>query len=229
MNMLIKDMANTEKPYEKALQYGVSVLNDAELLALVMRTGTKETSVIDLAQKVLNVHPIYKGINSLNYVTTKDLTTINGIGQVKAIQILAITELANRLKLLSLKENIRFQNPDSIARYYQEKCKCFTTEKTFLMLLNNAYTLIKDIQLSEGTVNQALISPREIFIEALRYQAVHLILVHNHPSGYPEPSSADILVTKKIKEAGELLDIHLSDHIIVAGCEYVSLLERGIL
>lgn len=229
MHNLIKDLADCEKPYEKAIELGVECLSDAELLAIILRTGTRDTSVIDLVHKVLNVHPLHKGLSGLSHIIRSDLTRIHGIGDVKATQLLAVAELANRIKLASLRDAIVFRSPDTIAAYYQEKCRNYARERTFLLLLNNAYALITEIPLSEGTVNQALISPRDIFIEAIRYEAVHMILVHNHPSGCAEPSEADLYVTRRIKEAGMLLDIKLSDHIIVAGDQYISLLERGIL
>ena len=133
------------------------------------------------------------------------------------------------MNLEQLEKKLKFQTPDTIGAYYIEKCRFYNTEKTFLLLLTNAHTLIKEIELSSGTVNQAHMSPREIYVHALRYEAVNIILIHNHPSGCPEPSEADIASTKRIEEAGNIINIHLSDHIIVAGNRYVSMLERGIL
>ena len=116
-----------------------------------------------------------------------------------------------------------------IGAYYREKCRFLNVEKTFLLLLTNAHTLITEIELSTGTVNQAHMSPREIFVHALRYEAVYIVLVHNHPSGNVTPSEADIQSTLRIRQAGEVLGIGLSDHIVVAGDSYFSMLERGIL
>ncbi|MBD5097900.1 MAG: DNA repair protein RadC [Lachnospiraceae bacterium] len=229
MNNLIKDIADCERPYEKALALGIEVLTDAELIAVILRNGGGGQSSIDLANHVLNAHPVHKGLSGLNFLERKDLTDIKGIGNTKATELLAIGELAKRMNLRRLKEDIIFSNPSSIADYYMEKCKYFTKEKTYIMLLSCSHMLIKELLLSEGTVNSAILSPREIFIEALKYQAVFIIMVHNHPSGCPEPSAADIDATKRIMSAGELLGIHLSDHIIVGNDRYVSLLERGII
>lgn len=229
MNHLIKDLAKCQRPYEKAMKFGVASLNDAELLALILRTGTNDTSVIHLAEQVLNAHATQKGLLGLNLLLPQELTKIPGIGGVKAIQLLAIAEIAKRMNLEKLEKRIEFHTPDTIAAYYIEKCRLYNTEKTFLLLLTNAHTLIKEIELSSGTVNQAHMSPREIFIHAIRYEAVNIILIHNHPSGNPAPSEADISSTLRIDEAGKILNIHLSDHIIVAGDSYVSMLERGIL
>ncbi len=229
MNNLIKDLAYCERPYEKALSFGIDTLSDAELLAIILRSGTADTSSISLANQILNAHLIHKGIIGLNFLRREDLLQIKGIGNTKATLLLAVAELSKRMNLTRLKTSIIFDNPVSIAEYYMEKCKFFTTEKAFLMLFSNNHTLIKELMLSEGLVNQVMISPRNIFMEALRYEAVHIILVHNHPSGDPVPSQSDILITRRIKEAGKLLDIILSDHIIVGNGTYCSMLEKGIL
>lgn len=229
MNNLIKDLADCERPYEKAASCGVEHLSNAELLAVVLRSGTRDTSSIDLANRVLNVHPYHKGLAGLNYITRNELLKLKGIGDIKATQILAVAEMSSRMSQERLKKELLFNNPDTIAEYYMHKCKFLTKERTYLMLFSSSHMLIKEILLSEGTVNSALISPREIFIEALRYEAVHIILVHNHPSGLPEPSQADIAATRKICEAGRLMDISLSDHIVVGNGHYVSMLERGII
>ena len=229
MNNLIKDIAACERPYEKALKHGIHTLSDVELLAVIIRTGTKETSVIDLANEIMNTHKIHKGIIGLNYLSRKELLNIKGIGNTKATQLMAIAELSKRMNCTRLISNVQYDNPASIAEYYQEKCKFLTKEKTFLMMFSTAHTLIKEVVLSEGTINQALISPREIFIEALKYEAVNIILIHNHPSGIPEPSKADICATQKVYDAGVLMDVHLSDHIIIGNGCYVSMLERGYI
>lgn len=229
MNNLIKDIACCERPYEKAITYGIESLSDAELLAVIMRTGTKTYSSIDLANKVLNLHPVYKGISSLNYLSREELISINGIGDTKATMLLAVSELSNRMYSEKFKKKLLFNNPDTIGDYYIHKCKFLTKERTYLLMLSNMHELIKEIMISEGTINQTVLSPREIYIEALKYSAVNIILVHNHPSGNPEPSDTDIKITKKIQKAGEMLDIHLSDHIIVGNNNYVSMRERGIL
>lgn len=229
MNNLIKDLANCERPYEKALLHGINALSDAELLAVIIRNGTKDKSSIDLANTILNAHNIHKGIAALNFLTREELNKIKGIGDIKATQLLAIAELSNRMSNTRLKKELSFNNPVTIADYYINKCKFMTKEKTFIMLFTSSHTLIKEIMISEGTINQTLVSPREIFIEALKYEAVYIILVHNHPSGSPEPSLADIDATKKIIEAGRILDIRLTDHIIIGDNCYVSMLERGII
>lgn len=229
MNNLIKDLAYCERPYEKAMLKGVDSLSDAELLAIILRSGTSETSSISLANQILDAHLMHKGILALNFLRREDYLKIKGIGNTKATLLLAVKELAYRMNLTRLENNIIFNNPTTVADYYMEKCKCFSNEKAFLMMFSNKHMLLKEMLLSEGTINQAMISPRNIFMEALKYEAVHLILVHNHPSGDPTPSEADILITRKIKAAGQLLDIILSDHIIIGNGTYFSMMEGGIL
>ena len=229
MNILVKDLAICERPYEKAEHFGISVLSDAELLAIIMRSGTKDTSVLDLANRVLNAHNTQKGLLGLHLLLPQELMQIPGIGKVKSMQLQALAEISKRMNLEKLEKKMDFHTPDTIGAYYREKCRFLSVEKTFLLLLTNAHTLIKEVELSSGTVNQTYLSPREIFIHALRYEAVHIVLVHNHPSGRVTPSEADIQSTLRIRDAGQLLGIQVSDHIIVAGDHYLSMLERGIL
>ncbi|MCM1272153.1 MAG: DNA repair protein RadC [Clostridium sp.] len=229
MNNLIRDIADCERPYEKAVLYGIAALSDAELVAVILRNGTRDTSSVDLANRILNAHFYHKGLSGLNFLRREELTSIKGVGDIKATQLLAVAELAKRMNTGRLREDITFSNPKSIAAYFMEKCKYATKEQTYLMLFSTAHRLIKELLMSEGTVNYAIISPREIYIEALKYEAVFMILVHNHPSGIPEPSDADMEATRRICEAGRLVGIQLSDHIIVGNNCYVSMLERGIL
>lgn len=229
MNYLIKNIADCERPYEKAKLNGVEALSDTELIALILRTGTKDEGSLAIANEVLNAHYYHKGLNGLNFLRREDLIAIKGVGDVKASQLLAVCELSKRMNRSRLKADISFSNPKSIADYYIEKCKYEVKEKTYLMLFSTAHMLIKELLISEGTVNYAVISAREIFIQALKYEAVNIIIVHNHPSGSAVPSKADIESTIRLSEAGKIIGINLSDHIIVGNNCYVSLLERGII
>lgn len=229
MNYLIKDIAHSERPYEKAQAYGVEALSDTELLAVILRTGTRDTSAVGLAQTIMNTHYYHKGLNGLFFLRREDLTSIKGVGEVKATQLLAICELSKRMNQSRLREDICFSSPESIADYFMDKCKYATKEQTYLMLFSTAHMLIKELLISEGTINYAILSPREICIQALKYEAVFMILVHNHPSGIPVPSNADIEATRRISDAGSLIGIKLSDHIIVGNNRYTSMLEKGLL
>lgn len=229
MSNLIKDIANSERPYEKAVEHGIEALTDAELLAVILRNGTKDTSAIDLANRILNMHLVYDGLISLNYLTREELKSIPGIGDVKATQLLAVVELSKRISLSTFKKNIVFDSSDTISRYYIEKCRFLTREKTYLLMLAADNSLIKEINISEGTINEAHMSPREVYVLALKYEAVSIIIVHNHPSGNVNPSEADINVTNRLVSCGKLLGIRLLDHIIVGRTEYYSMFERGLI
>ena len=225
----IKDMAEEQKPCEKAISEGMERLSDAELLALILRCGTSEMNVIQLSQYILNSHPVYKGLAGLNYLSLPELMKISGIGKVKACQIMAIAEVSRRMSMKTFKSTLVFNSPQSIADYFMESLRYLTKERIYALFLNASNALIRKELLTEGTVNRSLISPREIFVEALRYDAVSLVLIHNHPSGNPKPSRADISISANIKEIGNMLGIPLLDHIILGDKCYVSLVERGLL
>ena len=154
---------------------------------------------------------------------------MKGIGKVKAIQILCICELARRLSKACAGPELRFDAPDTIARYYMEDLRHQKQESMKLLLLNTKSRLIGETDISRGTVNSAVVSPRELFVEALQKDAVSIILLHNHPSGDPTPSRQDILMTKKVCEAGRMIGVELLDHIIIGNNCYSSMREQGIL
>ena len=161
--------------------------------------------------------------------TKEELLKISGIGRVKAIQILCLCELSKRMSQLSAREDLDFSRPDTIAAYYMEDMRYYRQEHLKLLMLNTRSRLIGESEISRGTVNMSVISPRELFIEALQKNAVYIILLHNHPSGDPMPSREDILVTQRIREGGSLLGIELLDHIIIGDNCYVSLAEQKLL
>ena len=134
MHILVKDLAVCERPYEKAERYGVSALSDAELLSLIMRTGTKEASVLDLANQVLNAHDTQKGLLGLQFLLPQELTKIPGVGKVKAIQLLALAEISKRMNLEQLQKKLEFHTPDTIGAYYREKCRFLSVEKNFFIV-----------------------------------------------------------------------------------------------
>lgn len=226
----MKDIPTDERPYEKCLKEGAQGLSDAELLSIIIRTGTREENSLILAQKILALNYPKKGILGLLHLSMQELMQIKGIGRVKGAQLLCIGELSRRIwKKTARLETAAFHNPLDIVNYFVEDMRHREQELVYIMLLNTKGVLIKDVMISQGTVNASVVSPREIFIEAVKYHAVSLVLVHNHPSGDPSPSREDINLTKRVKEAGELLGIRLLDHIIIGDNSYISLKERGIL
>ncbi len=225
----MKEMSETERPYEKGMKYGISALSDAELLAIIIRSGSKNHNALDIAYSVLDGHPVHKGIVGLNFLEEKELTQIEGVGSIKALQLMCLAEFSRRMNRALYKPFISFSSPASIADYFMENTRYMEKECVYVLLFDSKHHLLKDIKLSQGTVNQSLVSPRDIFVEALKHSAVFIILIHNHPSGDPTPSREDMILTNRIYEAGKLIDIELSDHIILGNQCYVSMAERGLL
>ena len=225
----MKEMACEERPYERCEQFGASNLTDSELLAVLLRTGTRGENALQLADKIL--HPVFsqKGVLNLHQWTYEQLMQIKGIGKVKAIQILCLAELSRRLAKATAQEGLNFSNPASIARYYMEDLRHEKQEHMKLLMLNSKAKLLGETTISKGTVNASLVTPRELFIEALQKNAVSIIILHNHPSGDPSPSREDMLTTKRILDAGALIGIELLDHIIIGNNCYISFREEGML
>ncbi|WP_243140803.1 RadC family protein [Candidatus Galacturonibacter soehngenii] len=224
----MKQIPKQEQPYEKFSQFGPESLSDAELLAIIIRTGTKEEKSIDLAKRILNISSD-EGLLAITRLSLKDLQQIKGIGKVKAVQIKCIAEFSRRIAKTTARRRLCMNNPRTIADYYMEDLRFVNQEVTLLVMVDTKNQFLSDKVISKGTVNASLISPREIFLESLNNQAVYIILIHNHPSGDPTPSREDILATKRIKEAGMLIGIMLLDHIIIGDKRYISMKEQGIL
>ena len=226
----MKDIPADDRPYEKCLRTGPEGLSDGELLSIIIRTESREDSSLALAQKILALNYPSEGILGLLHLSLPELTQIKGIGRVKGAQLLCIGELSKRIwKKAVLEDVASFTNPEDIVNYYVEDMRHMEQEQIRIMLLNTKGVLLKDVLVSQGTVNASVVSPREIFIEALKYHAVNLIVVHNHPSGDPAPSREDITLTRRIMEAGDLIGIRMLDHIIIGDNSYTSFKERGII
>ncbi len=225
----IKQLPISERPYERCERYGAEYLTDAELLSVVIRSGTKERRSFEVAQDVLMIKDEYQGLKGLYNVTLNELIRIKGIGRVKAIQILCVVELTKRMSKVVSNKGIYFNTPQSIADYFMQEMRHLDTEQVTLVLLNSKNRLIKEIRLSKGTVNASLTTPREVFIYALKYEAVNFAMIHNHPSGDPTPSQEDIRLTSRIKESSKIVGINLIDHIIIGDNIYTSLGEMGLM
>lgn len=228
-NIRMSDLPEDERPYEKCFLYGAESLSDAELLAVIIRTGAKGEKSIDLSRKILQLSKSYNGILGIYHSTIEELMQIKGIGKVKAVQLKCVAELAKRFRQATAGEKLSFTEPESIAEYYMDKMRHEEQEELLLLMLNTKNRLIKEKVLSIGTVNASLVSPREIFIEALRYNAVSIILLHNHPSGDSTPSREDVRLTNIICKSGEIIGIKLLDHIVIGDNNYTSFLEEGLL
>ncbi len=215
-------------PYERFLRFGPENLTEAELLAIIIRTGTKENSALQLAEQVLKLTRYPKeGLLGLYNVTLDDLKSVKGIGQVKAVKLKCLAELSKRMSAATASQGLCFCSSGQTAGYFMEKLRHLTTECVVLVCLDAKGQMIAERRLSQGSVRMALISPREIFLEALRYRAVNILLVHNHPSGDPTPSGADADLTRSLRELGEKMDIPLLDHIVIGDNRYFSFKENA--
>lgn len=217
-------------PYERFLRFGPENLTEVELLAIIIRTGTKDCNALQLAEQVLGLAKYPKeGLLGLYDVTLKELQSIKGIGQVKAVKLKCLTELSMRMSAATAKDGMRFNSSGNVADYFMEKLRHKKTECVILVCLDAKGQVISERKLSEGTVRMSLISPREIFLAALDCGAVNILLVHNHPSGDPTPSRADMDLTANVKELGDKMDIPLLDHIVIGDNRYTSFKEASIL
>jgi len=220
-------MPRLERPYEKWIAFGPSALSDAELLAVILKSGTKHKTSIDLAREIISLNQEYEGLAGIHHLSYEQLVSCKGIGNAKAVQILCLGEIAKRISCSMAKEQLEFTSPESIAHYLMEDMRYLKREEVRILMFNGHHGLIGESKISVGTVNTALSSPREVFLEALKNQAVYVILIHNHPSGDPSPSGQDILLTKQMMKAGMMIGIELSDHIIIGNQKFYSFRENG--
>ena len=223
----MKDLLESERPYEKCERLGEKNLSDAELLAVILRTGTKGENVLEICRRILTAGG--GSLDALHGFTREKFQKIRGVGRVKSIQLICLMELARRLAKETALKELNFSSPASVARYYMEDMRHLSQEHMKLLMLNTKSALIGERDIYKGTVNASLVNPREIFVEALQREAVSIILLHNHPSGDPAPSGADLAATERIRQAGDLIGIELLDHIIIGNNCYISFREEGIL
>lgn len=226
---IIKNVPVSERPYEKCFEHGPEVLTDKELIAVILRNGTVGMGAYDLAGQIMSIGSGEQSLISLMHLSKEELMNIKGIGKVKAIQILCICELAKRISMVNAKEGFKLDKPSTIAQYYMERMRHLDKEELIVLYANTKCQLIKDVIMTIGTVNQSFISPREIFIEGLKCNAVTIILLHNHPSGDCTPSKSDIVSTERLVEAGKLIGINVLDHIIIGDRRYSSLKELKLI
>ncbi len=211
------------QPYEKFLRFGPESLTEGELLAIILRTGTPDHSALDLANQVLGLAKYPRtGLLGLYDVSLEELMGIKGIGQVKAVKLKSLAELSMRFARAKAQRGLNVKDPATIAEYFMEKLRHLKTECVYLVCLDAKGQLISERKLSDGSVNMALIPPREIFMAALESRAVNLILVHNHPSGNPSPSAQDRELTGAVSSMGKVLGIPLLDHVIIGDNTYYS-------
>lgn len=221
----IKELPVEERPRERLIRHGASVLSNAELLAILLRTGTRSESAISLAHRILIQE---QGLRYLIESDVSQLSCINGIGKAKAAQIKAAIELGKRLATSELGEDKPVKCPQDVADLLMEEMRYLKKEHMKLILLNIKCNLISVEEVSIGSLNASIVHPREVFNPAIKKSSASIIMVHNHPSGDPTPSSEDAAITVRISEAGKIIGIELVDHIIIGDGKYISMKEKGL-
>ena len=225
MSLKIKELPETERPYEKLELYGEKTLSNAELLAIIIKSGTKEETSVQIAQKILNLNydPQMGSLNFLKEISLEELMQIKGIGKVKAIQLKAVSELAIRMSKPSNYKKVQIKSTEQLAKLVMEELRLEKREFVKLFLLNTKNEILKNMDISVGGTNFANVNMKEIISEALKIKAPKIILVHNHPSGDPTPSKADITFTDRLYNAARMFDIELVDHIVIGNMKFKSI------
>ena len=226
----MRELPEKERPREKMLRLGAKGLSDAELLAILLRTGTVEESALSIAQGLLKEYEQPGGVALLAAARPEDLSKYKGIGNVKAITITAAIEFGRRLYARQASGDITsIRQPEDAANWYLHRLRYVQQEEFHVLLLSTKHQVLASCCVAVGTMDAALVDPRRVFQEALRHQAAALILAHNHPSGDPSPSKEDIALTLRLAEAGKLLELPVLDHVIIGDGRFVSLKEKGLL
>lgn len=226
--MKIKELPLSERPYEKLEKYGAESLSNAELLAIIIKTGTKEESSISIAQRILNLNKSVRteNLRFLQEIAIEEFMQIKGIGKVKALQLKAICELTKRIsRPIDNKKSI-IRTPKDVANLLMPELKYEKREVAKVLILNIKNVVLRIVDISLGGSNFACIEPKDVLSEAIKMQAPKIILIHNHPSGDATPSQSDYRVTDRIFDAAQLLGIELLDHIILGDENYESLLSK---
>lgn len=224
LSLKIKELPETERPYEKLELYGEKNLSNAELLAIIIKSGTRDETSVQIAQKILNLNydPQMGDLNFLKGMSLEEFMQIKGIGRVKAIQLKAVCELAIRMSKPSNYRKIQIKSTEHVANLVLDELRFEKREYVKLFLLNTKNQILKCIDIAIGGTNFANVSIKEIIAEALKIKAPKIILVHNHPTGDPTPSQMDIKFTDKLYNAAQMFDIELLDHIVIGNMKFKS-------
>jgi len=222
----ITDLPENERPRERLLKYGADALSNGELLAIILRTGTMGENIISLSNRIIKE---CGGLNGLLSSSSEEFMNLNGIGEAKAAQLLALAEISKRFKTFKAGEEYKISQPKDAAELVMENMRYLKQEYLKLLMLNTKNVVIAVKDVSIGSLNSSIVHPREVFCEAIKKSSASIIICHNHPSGDPTPSNEDINITHRLRESGKLLGIDLLDHIIIGDGKYISLKEKGIL
>ncbi len=222
----MKDVPKSERPRERLLQLGESHLSNQELLAILLGSGTKKETVMDLSNRLI-MH--FEGLKLLSDATIEELTAIKGIGEAKGVIILAALELGRRIQQYKPDERYVIRSPEDGADYVMEEMRSLNQEHLVALFLNTKNQVIHRQTIFIGSLNASIVHPREIFREAVKRSAASVVCAHNHPSGDPSPSQEDIQVTRRLVEAGKIIGIELLDHLVIGNNRFISLKEKGYL
>jgi len=216
----IKDIEESQRPRERLEKQGAEALNNAELIAILLRVGKKGASAVQIAQNLLNK---VEGLGGLQQVSFPELCAVNGVGPAKAAQIKAAVELGRRLSMIQPRERVIISSPQDVADQVQYKMARLEQEELWVLLLDSRNHHMRTVQLYKGSLNSSSVRPAEIFRDAIRFNAANIIIVHNHPSGDPSPSPEDIHLTRVLIEAGKMLELQVHDHIIIGTKGFASI------
>ncbi|PAE42182.1 RadC family protein [Bacillus sp. 7884-1] len=225
-SLMIRDFPQDERPRERFIQNGPESLSNHELIAILLRTGTKDESVLQLSNRLLTN---FEGLRLLKAATLEEMTEIKGIGQAKAIQVLAAVEIGRRIANLNYTDRYVIRSPEDGANYVMNDMRFLSQEHFVCLYLNTKNQVLHKQTIFIGSLNASIVHPREVFREALKRSAASIICLHNHPSGDPAPSREDIEVTKRLVECGKMIGIDVLDHLIIGENKFVSLKEKGYL
>jgi len=222
----IPDWPEQERPREKLMLHGVRSLSDAELIAILLRSGSGAVTAMDLAKTLIRDFQTLDNLASRSY---QDLRQYQGLGDVKAVTVVAAFELGRRAAAVGRSGRSRISSPEDVVRRFKPFVQDLHYEVFMVLLLDSANHLLREVTITTGILNSSLVHPREVFRSAILEPAASIILLHNHPSGNPEPSTEDIQVTRQIVDAGGIIGIPVHDHIIIALDKYTSFAEKGLL
>ena len=225
----IKDWPEDDRPREKLIKSGPESLSSAELLAIILRTGSKGQSALDHAKTLISNYGGFRKIEQLSATEIRNIKGIKGIGPAKAAQIKAVFEIAKRYSAEKIEIGAQFQSSRQVFNHFHESMRTKKKEVFIAVLLDGKNRMLRDVQVSEGCLTSSIVHPRELFKHVIRDSAANIILVHNHPSGEPAPSKEDRDITKRLKEVGELVGVKVLDHIIIGDGRYISFADEGIL
>jgi DNA repair protein RadC len=222
----IKEWPVDDRPREKLLERGPASLSDAELLALIIGSGSGKVTAVDLAKRLLRDN---RNLSELSKLSVDELRRNRGLGKARSAELVAAFELGRRLAGAKDADRIQIREPEDVRSYMQPQLAHLKREVFEVLLLNTSNSIQKQVRISEGNLNASIVHPREVFKAAIDGLAASVILVHNHPSGNPEPSNEDKMITRQLVDAGKLIGIPVHDHVIIAGSRYTSFAERGLL